>query len=1012
MRRGALALGALALLSCQQKGRAHADRISTKSQLIGGPKALGQIGDYLLENDKIRVVIHGPGANRGSTVFGGSLIDADLRRPGAGNDQLGEVFPAYLFEAVDPTKFEIVNDGRDGGAAIVAVEGVGGDLLQMVAVLNTGLLFPPGLVFREEYKLEPGKRWVEITSSITNASGVAHPLPYLDPPDLATLGLDIPGLDTLQLSVPLGHLALFGAENELFAEGPAGFDVRFAIEREYPQASGFPAFPGLVTNMLATRGNGVSYALVAPSSPDNYPSRYSALYPNQQVTDHGLLIPYLYSSVTGVFHAEPPPVLLPGQTFEFTLYFVVGRGDVGSVLDAVHEIRGTETGVLAGTLLDEGTGEAIEHASVVVQDAGARFVSQYDTDARGRFRGTLAPGTYTYRIVTHTRETTAARTVSIAAGETTSVRELLPSPGTLMVQVFDEQGRRIPSKISLVANFSTADLGRDPRTFLYDLAVGEKQRSTAFDPQRTEFIERTAHSPDGRFEVRVRPGSYDLVVSRGLEYDVHTEPVLLAAGSSVEKTVTLRKSVGTDGWIGADLHLHAQPSLDSEMAIPDRVASIAAEGVEFAASTDHNFVTDYLPAIAELRLEPWLTSTVGLELTTFEMGHFNAFPLRVDEGSVRGGEFDWAGEPPQSLFDQLRGLGKYGPGETIVEVNHPRDNVLGYFSQFNLQPDTGLSEPREGLRGVLAPFGPEFAPEAFSLDFDALEVLNGKRLDITHTYRAPDPLPPPPIPSPAPAPGEIVRDQYGKPAFPGVMEDWHGLLNLGYRFTGVGNSDSHKALTQEPGYPRTYFYVGEGNDEAGRYDELDFVASIRSRRAIATNGPFVELTANGAPIGSEILDGDGTVDLAVRVRSANWIPFERVRVWSNGEVIHDLTVPPAEQHSFARNLTLALTTADRWALVEVEGSANLFPILAPQEFEPLSAQTVINALGSALDLSGLDPYGNLRPRRTFQATPIAVTNPIWIDRDGNGFTPPVVAPVAKPAAKQKRDLRREFEALR
>ena len=43
-----------------------------------------------------------------------------------------------------------------------------------------------------------------------------------------------------------------------------------------------------------------------------------------------------------------------------------------------------------------------------------------------------------------------------------------------------------------------------------------------------------------------------------------------------------------------------------------------------------------------------------MELTTFEAGHFIGFPLRVDPGSTRGGEFLWAHQPPQALFDQLR----------------------------------------------------------------------------------------------------------------------------------------------------------------------------------------------------------------------------------------------------------------------------------------------------------------------------------------------------------------------
>ena len=39
---------------------AHAKRVTSADDLIGGPMALGHVGDYLLANDKIRAVIRRP----------------------------------------------------------------------------------------------------------------------------------------------------------------------------------------------------------------------------------------------------------------------------------------------------------------------------------------------------------------------------------------------------------------------------------------------------------------------------------------------------------------------------------------------------------------------------------------------------------------------------------------------------------------------------------------------------------------------------------------------------------------------------------------------------------------------------------------------------------------------------------------------------------------------------------------------------------------------------------------
>src|SRR6185436_1543554 len=72
----------IALAGCSSKVPLVAARqIASRADLIGGPGALGDVGDYLLANEQIRVVIQGPGYSRGFGLYGGSLIDADLQRP-------------------------------------------------------------------------------------------------------------------------------------------------------------------------------------------------------------------------------------------------------------------------------------------------------------------------------------------------------------------------------------------------------------------------------------------------------------------------------------------------------------------------------------------------------------------------------------------------------------------------------------------------------------------------------------------------------------------------------------------------------------------------------------------------------------------------------------------------------------------------------------------------------------------------------------------------------------------
>jgi hypothetical protein len=976
--------------------RARADRISTRAQLIGGPKALGDIGDWLLENDQIRLVIEDKGPGRSVTLFGGSLLDADLVRPNAdgvrGNDQLTELLPGFLLEVMEPTEILILDDGASGGPARIALRGVGGDLLQSVAVLNAGLVFPASLGFEQVYSLAPGRRYVEITTTVTNESAAPHPLPFLDPPELRDLGLDIPGLDEIELSVPFGTMLLLGHEQHAFAPGPAGFNVRFTIEDSYETAAGFPAFPGLVSDFVATSGDGVSYGIAVPAEPSNYPTAFRELYGDQTVKPTSLLLPFVYSSLTGVYSAQPPPVIGPGESFSYTTYFIVGRGDVASVGDVVYELHGVATGSFAGRVFDADSQAPAATSIVVLAESGDDVVTQVASDARGAFRCNLPPGRYRYLVVDDDRPRAEPVEFAIAADTITSVRiEVAPSAHLALV-VRDERGRVVPARATVVGEYDAADVGRDPRDFLYSLREGERMRGTAFDGRSNLFIEDMILLPAGRGQAAIRPGRWEVWVTRGPEYEAARFEIDLAPGTFAAREVQLERAYPTDGWLAGDFHLHSANSPDSTLSLRDRVASLAAEGIEFAAATDHNFVTDYDPSIAAQGLEQFLAAVPGLELTTFEMGHFNGYPLAVDPGRTRGGSFVWTGKTPDELFAQLR-TDLASPGrEAVVQVNHPRDGFLGYFNSYHVDPDTGEPGIPPGLRGVFAPYGEEFQPEAFSWDFDAIEVANGKRQELLHTLRVPDPVPPGDYPDGKPVPGDVVVGDDGKAAFPGHIEDWFVLLNRGLRPTAMGNSDSHGIMFEEPGYARSLVEVGAGRDEQGAYAVDDVMAGIRGRRVVITNGPFIEARIGETGIGGDVT-GD-RVTLSVRVRSPSWAPIDRVTVWVGGQIGAQTQVPAERATDFSADFVLAVD-ADSFAVVEASGTQSMFPILTMQEFESLNADAVINALGAGLDLSGLAASGPLTPDRTIEVTPHALTNPIWIDADGDGTWTPPLPPIAR-----------------
>ena len=249
---------------------ARAQRIGALDEAIGGPHAIGRVGDFLLENDQIRLVIADTGVDpkdpskstygRVNTTFGGTLVDADLRRPGGGsahgNDQLAELLPGFVFSVINPTSVAVTGDGNDGRPAEVTVIGTPGDLLQMVDLLDTGLVGTTSLTFTQTYRLHARQalRRDRDHDQEHQRRRASVSVPRSDPAPRPRLRHPRDREHPAQRAD--GPAAAARRRAGAVRARAAGFNVRFAIEDSYGIAGGFPAFPGLAIDFLASRGQG------------------------------------------------------------------------------------------------------------------------------------------------------------------------------------------------------------------------------------------------------------------------------------------------------------------------------------------------------------------------------------------------------------------------------------------------------------------------------------------------------------------------------------------------------------------------------------------------------------------------------------------------------------------------------------------------------------------------------------------------------------------------------------
>jgi hypothetical protein len=251
---------------------------------------------------------------------------------------------------------------------------------------------------------------------------------------------------------------------------------------------------------------------------------------------------------------------------------------------------------------------------------------------------------------------------------------------------------------------------------------------------------------------------------------------------------------------------------------------------------------------------------------------------------------------------------------------------------------------------------------------------------------------------------------------------------VGFIRSIVGNSDSHKIVGEISGVPRSYVFVGSGQDSASNPQLKGLVkAALKpapagspvrlAAAAVATNGPFVNVTVHGskastptsAGIGGLLQHDQATVDVAVRVEAPDWQHVDRIEVFVNQGNDDYQTMPSAGDRSnvkmgegavpflqtdaglvaaipsgawqmagqvryYETTITVPVPTdADSWIVVRVTGgSASGTEPAKRTTMYPMLPDLACFALGD--DPAGKEPM--------FGTAASALTNPIFVDRDG------------------------------
>ncbi|MFO0751304.1 MAG: CehA/McbA family metallohydrolase [Myxococcota bacterium] len=565
--------------------------------------------------------------------------------------------------------------------------------------------------------------------------------------------------------------------------------------------------------------------------------------------------------------------LRPGDSHEQRYAFAVTDDGTTGVAEMAQQYGVTPVVALTGTVDgevgwsdDEPPPSNTGGKSWVVASQGTRVAGITPVDAEGHFRLLLAPGDYQVQAYAPQRGSSAATSVTLGTAPVGDVALALPALGEVVVTVTDDQLAPLPVQISFFR--------KDGAPWPFG------PENAAFDVDWRHGRSAVVFSPDGLGRAHLLPGDYTVTASRGFSYEIDQADVTVTPGGSDSVSLQIRKVVDDSGWTADDGHLHSIWSPDSDVPYVARLRQAAANDVTIPLFTEHVNIGHAQLELDAAKVGDWIVPVPAQEITTFEYGHFNAYPLDFHPDQPSFGAVFEHGRVGAELFDAMRAQ---TPHDHIIQVNHPRQVAAsGYLTYVDLDRATITARN----------------PERWTTNWDVLEVFNETCSQSHDTNRE-------------------------------TLQDWFAMNDHGLGKVLGSGSDSHSEAAGI-GLPRNWIKIDKAAVEA---DDYAIVAPIRARQTFVSCGPFVRFeTSDGKGMGELAeVDAQGQVTFHVHVESPSWIDVASVALLENGVAVKtltgaELTRPDGASAAVRFDGDLTVTpAADAWYVVEVQGAGNLWP---------------------------------------------------------------------------------------
>jgi len=462
---------------------------------------------------------------------------------------------------------------------------------------------------------------------------------------------------------------------------------------------------------------------------------------------------------------------------------------------------------------------------------------------------------------------TQLRLLRIPGGDSRELRATervrLHPTGTVHLSVRDEQGRPTPARVVV-----TDGAGR------FYAPADAWMHHAEFDRNEHPFDARYFHTA-GDERIEVPAGTLNIEVMKGPGRAPEQRRLQVAAGSVVEVSAVLAARPWLDGaarrWVSADVHVHMNYGGHYRNTPPHLVLQARAEDLDIVEDLIVN-KEQRIPDIAYggKGVDPASTAEAlvvhGQEFHTSYWGHLGLLAIR---GNIL--------LPGYAGYPNTAAASLYPTNADVADLAHAQGALVGYVHPFEEEPQ------------------PLQRPAHTDADELPVDVALGK-VDYL----------------------EIVAFSDHQ-ATAGV---WYRLLNLGFRLPAAGGTDAmadYATLRGPVGLNRVYASVPNGV-----LDSAAWLESLRAGRTFATNGPLLDFSLDGAPIGSAVQLGQPRrVAFTARLRSI--VPVDHAQVVCNGRVVRELALGKARDALEAHGqVPLA---ASGWCLLRAFTTQARYPVL-------------------------------------------------------------------------------------